>query len=303
MNPVNNLISETSSPKATNRPRSVESASPDEPYHKKHRTKLPTNLAAPIPSSLTQCPFTDAFFAEMAGVIQDTFPITSFAETYHCSPNDVLDALRAVALKPLCTSSIPGLSVSEHAQIAIADWRETVAKVSQDIIILSDNTPPSTASSVSPTPKSLDCVPLSDPRPPSVFTSPLQQPSSASSSPNISNSRLLLAGEGISPQQAANSTAAALKKEELKYPNKPSNGRVEVRRDYSGVLIPAADWIDGYHIPKRAEPLQAERGDGMTDEEFEIRMQVGWFSEFLEEKELDQVACAKPGLKRCRRKK
>lgn len=297
MNPVTNDTSEISSSGANkrSRPRSVELASSDQLQHKKQKAGPASNPSAPVTSTLTPCPFTDAFFAEMAGVIQDTFPINSFAETYHCSANDVLDALRAVALKPLCTSSIPGLSVSDHAQILIADWRQTVAKVAHEIITILDSTPESNASSFSPTPESLDSAPLSDTRPSSVFTASPQQPSSAPSSSEA-------AGEGIPSRPPVNPSAAALKKKG-KYLNNPTSERVEVRRDYSGILIRVANWIEGYHIPRPVEPLLAGQGDGMTDEEFEMRMQVGWFSEFLEEEELDQVACAKPGLRRGRAKK
>ncbi|GLI75062.1 hypothetical protein PoHVEF18_003313 [Penicillium ochrochloron] len=299
MNPVTNHTSKTSSSRTNKRSGSVEPTSSNEPQHKKQKTDSASNPSGPATSTLAQCPFTDAFFAEMAGVIQDTFPINSFAETYHCSTNDVLDALRAVALRLLCTPSTPGLSVSDHAQILIADWRETVAKIAHDITTISDSTPETNASSFSPTPESPESAPLSNTRGSYVFTSPTHQPSSPPSSLDIRNPSSEPAGEEIPSQPTANTTAAAPKKKG-KYLENPTSERVEVRRDYSGRLIPVANWIEGYHISKPMEPLQAGQGDGMTDEEFEKRMQVGWFSEFLEEEELDQVACAKPGLRRSR---
>jgi hypothetical protein len=238
----------------------------------------------------------------MAGVIQDTFPINNFAETYHCSTNDALDALRAVALRLLCTSSIPGLSVSAHAQILIADWRETIAKIAHNIITIPGSTSETHSSSFSPTPESLESAPLSDTRVSSIFSSPPQQRSSPPSSLDILDPSSEPADEELPPQPTAN-IAAAAPKNKGEYPANPTSERVEVRRDYSGRLIPVANWIEGYHISKPVEHLQPEQGDGMTDEEFEKRMQAGWFSGVLEEEELDQVACAKPGLRRCRGKK
>jgi hypothetical protein len=233
----------------------------------------------------------------MAVMIHDTFPISTFAETYHCSQQDVLDALRGVVLKPLYKSSTPGLSVSEHAQILVADWREDVAKIANEIIPISDSAPETHPSSLSPTPESVESAQLSDTRPFSVFTPPTKQPSTSPSSPDICNPSLEPAGEKIPFQPATNTTAAVPKKKEKSLEN-PTSERVEVRRDYSGVLIPAANWIDGYHIPKLVEPLRPGQGDAMTDEEFERQLQAGLFSGFLEDEEPDQAACAKPGLSR-----
>jgi hypothetical protein len=84
---------------------------------------------------------------------------------------------------------------------------------------------------------------------------------------------------------------------------KPTSDRVEARRDWSGLLIPIENWIDGYHRPWVEEPAQPAQGDAMTDEEFERLLQTGGLKEILKEEEEDQVACARPGLKRRRLKR
>jgi hypothetical protein len=92
-------------------------------------------------------------------------------------------------------------------------------------------------------------------------------------------------------------------KKKRKYLANLTSTRVEVRRDFSGLLIPVANWIEGYHVPKLVGPVQPGQVDAMTDEEFERRMQMGWFREVSKEEGSDQVACAKPGVRRCRGKK
>ncbi|KAJ5381744.1 uncharacterized protein N7496_004172 [Penicillium cataractarum] len=325
MNPVTTPTPAISSLGSNKRPRSIEPASSDEPKLKKQKADSTSNLPAPATPGLAKCPFTDAFFADMAVVIRDTFPIGNFAEKYHCSNKDVLDALSAVVLKPLCIPS-NGLPVSDHAQILIADWREDLARVANEIITISGNSPEPHPASSSLNPESPESAPLSDTNSSSIFTSPAKQSTSPPSSLGICNSSSEPAGKGLSDSKPsfplvtieqsrrsptepiARSSPTSPKKNNKKkgkYLETPTRKRVEVRRDHTGVLIPVANWIEGYHIPKPAGSVEKGQGqvDAMTDEEFEKRMQEGWFREFLKEEERDQVACAKPGLKRGRWKK
>ncbi|OOQ91218.1 hypothetical protein PEBR_01440 [Penicillium brasilianum] len=295
--------------------RSIETASCDEPKPKEQKTDSVSQFWAPATPALAKFPFTDVFFVEMAVVIRDTFPIGNFAETYHCGTKDVLDALSAVVLKPLCTPSNE-LSVSDHAQILIADWREDIAKVPNDLITISDNSPELHPVSSSPTSQSHESEPFSDTYPPPVSTFLIKQTASPPSSPGICNSSSEPAGKGPSDHTPSPPPAAIelsrlpqAKSIVRRSPTRPKKSnkkkrkrretltseRVEVRRDYTGVLIPVADWIEGYHIPKDNGQGQV---DAMTDEEFEKRMQRGWFREFMRKEEGDQVACAKPGSRR-----
>lgn len=322
MNPPTNHTTATSSDGAaslgsTKRPASVDVAASDKPKHKMRKIDPGCTPLAPVNSAPARCPFTDAFFADMAVLIRDTFPISRFAETYHCTTKDVLDALNAVVLRPLCMSSQDELSVSDHAQVVIADWRDAVAKASNDIITISDSSPDTTHLPLSsPVPESPETAPLFDTHLSSIFTSQ-QQPSSPPSSPNICNaepagkrtpdpktclSPATMKRPPQSPTKPIASTPAPPKKKRKNTEN-PTSTRVEVRRDYSGLLIPIANWIEGYHRHKLAEPLQPGQVDGMTDEEFERRLQAGWLKEILDEEERDQVACAKPGLRRRRGKR
>lgn len=77
------------------------------------------------PEVLLWCPFTDDFFNDMATTIGRQFPLTQFAEKYKCEKRDVLHALHAVVMNPLRNIQPwhEGMSVSEHAQILIANWR------------------------------------------------------------------------------------------------------------------------------------------------------------------------------------
>lgn len=323
MNPVTTPTLEISCLGSNKRPKSIELACSDEPKLKKQKASSASNPSALATSALAKCPFTDTFFTDMAVAIRDTFPIDYFTETYSCSTKDVLDALNAVILKPLCTPS-NGLPVSDYAQIMIADWREDLAKVTSEIITISDNSPEPHPAPSSLTPESAS---LSEASSSSIFTSPTKQSTSPPSNPGICNSSSEPAGKGPSdpnpllplvvvdqPRRSpsepiARSSLTSPKKSNKKkgkYLETPTSERVKVRRDYTGVLIPVANWIEGYHIPKPAGPV--EKGqvqvDAMTDEEFEKRMQEGWFKESLnEEEERDHVACAKPGLKRGRWKK
>lgn len=80
---------------------------------------------AETPLSLLSYPFSDKFFDDMANTIAQTFPIPTFADTHNCKKRDVMHALQAVVEEPLRNpqSWHEGMSVSEHAQILIADWR------------------------------------------------------------------------------------------------------------------------------------------------------------------------------------
>lgn len=326
MSSVTNHTSANSSEKAaslgrTKRPASDEVAS-CEPNHKKQKVDRAFAPSTPITPAQVSCPFTDAFFADMATVIRKIFPIGHFAETYHCDPEDVLDALEAVVLKPLHVSPLDELSVSDHAQVLIADWREAVAKTCGDIITISETdsslektNPPSSSPAAADSPET---APQSDTHLSSIFTSPPQKPTSPSaSSPSICNSSSEPAGKGTPDPETGSSKATKRSPsptatiasdpspppKKRRYGTNPTSDRVEARRDWSGLLIPVENRIDGYHPPWVEEPAQPAQGDAMTDEEFERLLQPGGLKEILKEEEQDQVAYAKPGLKRRRPKR
>ncbi|KAJ5743039.1 hypothetical protein N7533_010141 [Penicillium manginii] len=77
------------------------------------------------PEELLWCPFTDNFFDDMATMIARDFPVTQFAKRHNCEGRDVLHALHAVVMDPLRRTQTwhEGLSVSEYAQMLIANWR------------------------------------------------------------------------------------------------------------------------------------------------------------------------------------
>lgn len=321
MKSVTNYTSGNTSEKAaslgrTKRPASDEIASSG-PNHKKQKVDHALAPSTPITPATVSCPFTDAFFADMAKVIRETFPIGHLAETYHCDPEDVLDALEAVVLKPLHVSAPDELSVSDHAQVLIADWREAVAKTCGDIIAISETdsspektNPPSSSPAAADSPET---TPQSDTHLSSIFTSPAQRPTSSSaSSPSICNSSSEPAGKGTTDPETGSSKAtkrspsptAPIASDPPPPPKKrrcvmnPTSNRVEARCGWPGLLIPVGNWIDGYHRPRVEEPAQPAQGDAMTDEEFERLLQTGGLKEILKEDEEEQVGCAKPGLKR-----
>ena len=76
-------------------------------------------------------PFTNEFFSEMAAIINKLFPIRSFAQAHRCDTTDVLDALNAVVLHPLREPQIwnGSMSVSDYAQVLIADWRASQMEI------------------------------------------------------------------------------------------------------------------------------------------------------------------------------
>ncbi|KAJ5994956.1 hypothetical protein N7481_001933 [Penicillium waksmanii] len=100
------------------RKRSLPTESDDEYLEERARKRK-------SPEVLLWCPFTDNFFDDMATIIARDFPITQFAERHNCEKRDVLHALHAVVMDPLRKSQpwYEGMSVSEHAQILISNWR------------------------------------------------------------------------------------------------------------------------------------------------------------------------------------
>jgi hypothetical protein len=187
--------------------RSIETASCDEPKLKKQKANSVSRFSAPATPTLAKFPFTDVFFVDMAVFIRDTFRIGNFAERYHCNTKDVLDALSAVVLNPLCAPS-NGLPVSDHAQILIADWREDITKVPNDLITISDNSPELHPVSSSQTPESPESEPLFDTYPLPVFTSPIKQIASPPSSPGLCNPSSGPAGKGPSGLKSSPPPAA-----------------------------------------------------------------------------------------------
>lgn len=128
--------------KATKRKERVEPTTSLEPPFKKTKVNPPTkssNTARPVQAN---CPFSDAFFENMATVIVHGFPIIDFAIRHQCSFDDVADALSAVVMQPLCSPGETGLSASERARILIADWREDQAQAVVKTSIL--RSPPAT---------------------------------------------------------------------------------------------------------------------------------------------------------------
>ncbi|KAJ5573596.1 uncharacterized protein N7459_008023 [Penicillium hispanicum] len=218
---------------------------------KTYHSRLQRARAGQEPS-VSSCPFTNDFFIDMAAAISQLFPIDTFAKAHRCDRTDILDALSAVVLAPLQEplSWHGAESVSDYGQILIADWRASQGRTGP----LGHQNQPITVSD-----DDEDSLPQSNsPGVISDFTERLITPVSADDDPG-------------NLMQARQDQPAILQKP----PGcqKSPVTRVEARLDLWGRYVPVDKWIEGVHKQRHA------RSDEMTDEQFVMLLQEGWFEE------------------------
>lgn len=239
-----------------------------------------------VPDEPIWCPFTDVFFNDMATFIGRDFPVTEFAKRHNCNNRDVLHALHAVVMAPLRRTQPwhEGMSVSENAQILIANWRcdeepgiRRTASVlptpqgSQESPILICDDSSSDASVIEanefhgPNPLRHILAPFLTPEEVTQEESPADD--SGKENPSVSWERIsvhsapagLETDTDIQPRCPAPTPVESTDRStsgarppltvEMPIPRRQGivNSRTQCRKTANGVWIPVDKWIKGYH--------------------------------------------------------